>query len=173
MGYRRLKGTGFKPPLASGETWLHDLQASPERSFRASSQFSAAGSNPAGYRAIRYARPQACPRAATCTPSTPTSSPTREAWGLGKKMAVAMLAQFAKDHAKAPEESQYGAVVWRDHTAPGAMESESPLPDGRRTAMEPRGVVDGLRLIPERNSAGHAWTVVLTLGGILPGTDSR
>ena len=69
------KKTGFKPCWRRAKPGCAIFSNRRKESFRPSSRFLAVASNPAGCQAIRYARPLACPRAATFTPSIRISSP--------------------------------------------------------------------------------------------------
>ena len=81
-------------------------------------------------------------------------------------MAVATLERFTKDQGKLPE--KVSMVLWYGETIrhQGAMESEALYLMGVEPQWNARGVVDGLRLIPEKELGRPRVDVVLTLGGI-------
>ena len=81
-------------------------------------------------------------------------------------MAAAMLDRFVKEQGKMPE--KVSMVLWYGETIrhQGAMESEALYLMGVEPKWNARGVVDGLRLIPEKELGRPRVDVVLTLGGI-------
>ena len=80
-------------------------------------------------------------------------------------MAAAMLDRFVKEQGKMPE--KVSMVLWYGETIrhQGAMESEALYLMGVEPKWNARGVVDGLRLIPEKELGRPRVDVVLTLGG--------
>ena len=152
--------------LAQGETWLRNLRESPERELASLITILAGRFEPSGMSGDPLRTPAGLPTGRNLHTFDPNLIPTREAWELGKKMAVATLEQFTKDQGKLPE--KVSMVLWYGETIrhQGAMESEALYLMGVEPQWNARGVVDGLRLIPEKELGRARVDVVLTLGGI-------
>ena len=152
--------------LASGETWLRNLRESPERELASLIEILGGRFEPSGMSGDPLRTPAGLPTGRNLHNFDPNLLPTREAWELGKKMAAAMLDRFSKDQGKIPE--KVSMVLWYGETIrhQGAMESEALYLMGVEPKWNARGVVDGLRLIPEKELGRPRVDVVLTLGGI-------
>jgi cobaltochelatase CobN len=152
--------------LASGGTWLRNLRESPERELASLVTILAGRFEASGMSGDPLRTPAGLPTGRNLHTFDPNLIPTHEAWELGKKMAVAALEQFAKDQGKAPE--KVSMALWYGETIrhQGAMESEALYLMGVEPQWNARGVVDGLRLIPEKELGRPRVDVVLTLGGI-------
>ena len=152
--------------LAPSETWLRNLQQSPERELSTLITILGGRFEPSGMSGDPLRTPAGLPTGRNLHTFDPNLLPTHEAWELGKKMATAMLDRFAKDQGKVPE--KVSMVLWYGETIrhQGAMESEALYLMGVEPRWNGRGVVDGLRLIPEKELGRPRVDVVLTLGGI-------
>ena len=152
--------------LASGETWLRNLRESPERELASLIATLAGRFEPSGMSGDPLRTPAGLPTGRNLHNFDPNLIPTHEAWELGKKMAAAALERFSKERGKMPE--KVGMVLWYGETIrhQGAMESEALYLMGVEPQWNARGVVDGLRLIPEKELGRARVDVVLTLGGI-------
>ena len=152
--------------LASGETWLHDLRQSADRELSSLVTILNGRFEPSGMSGDPLRTPAGLPTGRNLHTFDPNLIPTREAWELGKKMASAMIERFSKDQGKTPE--KVSMVLWYGETIrhQGAMESEALYLMGVEPQWNARGVVDGLRLIPEKTLGRPRVDVVLTLGGI-------
>ena len=152
--------------LASGETWLRNLRESPERELASLITILGGRFEPSGMSGDPLRTPAGLPTGRNLHNFDPNLLPTREAWELGKKMAAAMLDRFSKEQGKIPE--KVSMVLWYGETIrhQGAMESEALYLMGVEPKWNARGVVDGLRLIPEKELGRPRVDVVLTLGGI-------
>ena len=152
--------------LAQGETWLRNLRESPERELASLITILAGWFEPSGMSGDPLRTPASLPTGRNLHTFDPNLIPTHEAWEIGKKMAVAALERFTKDQGKLPE--KVSMVLWYGETIrhQGAMESEALYLMGVEPQWNARGVVDGLRLIPEKDLGRPRVDVVLTLGGI-------
>ena len=152
--------------LGSGETWLRNLRESPERELSSLIEILEGRFEPSGMSGDPLRTPAGLPTGRNLHNFDPNLLPTREAWELGKKMAAAMLDRFSKEQGKMPE--KVSMVLWYGETIrhQGAMESEALYLMGVEPQWNARGVVDGLRLIPEKELGRLRVDVVLTLGGI-------
>ena len=152
--------------LASGETWLHNLRQSADRELSSLITILNGRFEPGGMSGDPLRTPAGLPTGRNLHTFDPNLIPTREAWELGKKMASALIERFVKDQGKTPE--KVSMVLWYGETIrhQGAMESEALCLMGVEPQWNARGVVDGLRLIPEKDLGRPRVDVVLTLGGI-------
>lgn len=147
-------------------TWLRNLQASPTRELTSLIEILNGRYEESGPSGDPLRAPATLPSGRNLHTFDPNLIPTREAWQLGQKMAQAMLDKFRKDEGKLPE--KVSMVLWYGETIrhQGAMEAEALYLMGVEPKWNGRGVVDGLRLIPERELGRKRIDVVLTLGGI-------
>jgi cobaltochelatase CobN len=152
--------------MDSSETWLQNLRQSPERELSSLITILSGHFEPSGMSGDPLRTPAGLPTGRNIHDFDPNLLPTHEAWELGKKMAGAMLDRFMKEQGKAPE--KVSMVLWYGETIrhQGAMESEALYLMGVEPRWNARGVVDGLRLIPEKELGRPRIDVVLTLGGI-------
>ena len=152
--------------FASAGAWVRNLQASPARELSSLVEILSGRYEPSGMSGDPLRTPAGLPTGRNIHDFDPNLLPTREAWELGKKMAMATLERYAKEHGKNPE--KVSMVLWYGETIrhQGAMESEALYLMGVEPKWNARGVVDGLRLIPEKELGRPRVDVVLTLGGI-------
>jgi cobaltochelatase CobN len=152
--------------LASGEAWLENLRKSPEQELSNLITILDGHFQPSGMSGDPLRALAALPTGRNIHDFDPNRLPTREAWELGKKMANAMLDQFVREQSKMPE--KVSMVLWYGETIrhQGAMESEAFYLMGVEPVWNGRGVVDGLRLVPDKELGRPRVDVVLTLGGI-------
>lgn len=152
--------------FASATSWLHNLRESPGRELSSLIDVLNGRFEPSGPSGDPLRSPATLPSGRNLHTFDPNLIPTREAWVLGQKMARELLAKFQHDEGKFPE--KVSMVLWYGETIrhQGAMEAEALYLMGVEPRWNGRGVVDGLRVIPESELGRKRVDVVLTLGGI-------
>jgi cobaltochelatase CobN len=145
---------------------LRNLRLSPENELSSLITILSGHFEPSGMSGDPLRTPAGLPTGRNLHDFDPNLLPTREAWELGKKMTADLLDRFQKEQGKVPE--KVSMVLWYGETIrhQGAMESEALYLMGVEPRWNDRGVVDGLRLIPEKELGRPRIDVVLTLGGI-------
>lgn len=152
--------------LSSGVTWLSHLRTSAPlelsnfvRILRGEYQVSGSSGDP-------LRAPSALPSGRNLHDFDPSLIPTRAACELGRKLGDELLRQHRERTGKFPE--KVSMVLWYGETIrhQGAMECQALYLMGVEPQWNSRGVVDGLRLIPDSELGRPRVDVVVTIAGI-------
>jgi len=152
--------------LSAGAAWLSNLRASPPLELThfvriLQGEYQVSGSSGDPLRA-----PAALPSGRNLHDFDPSLIPTRAACELGRKLGDEMLRRSRERTGRYPE--KVSMVLWYGETIrhQGAMECQALYLMGVEPQWNSRGVVDGLRLIPESELGRPRVDVVVTIAGI-------
>ena len=152
--------------LAAGASWLASLRASPRlelenyvRILRGEYQVSGSSGDP-------LRSPASLPSGRNLHDFDPSLIPTRAACELGRKLGEEVLRRTRERTGRLPE--KVSMVLWYGETIrhQGALECQALYFMGVEPKWNSRGMVDGLRLIPEAELGRPRVDVVVTIAGI-------
>lgn len=149
-----------------GRTWLANLRRSPRMELDALVSILNGRYHVSGLLGDPLRNPASIPSGRNLHDFDTNLIPTRAAWELGKKMAEQTIARFKTETGKFPEKVSF--VLWYGETgrSHGATEAEAMYLMGVEPKWNARGVVDGLRLIPDVELKRPRVDAVFTISGI-------
>lgn len=152
--------------LREGQTWLANLRRSPQMELDALVNILNGRYHASGLLGDPLRNPASLPSGRNLHDFDTALIPTKAAWELGKKMAAQTIERYKADTGKFPE--KISMVLWYGETgrSHGAMESEAMYLMGVEPKWNARGVVDGLRLIPDEELGRPRVDVIFTISGI-------
>ncbi|MEN6532436.1 MAG: cobaltochelatase subunit CobN, partial [Bryobacteraceae bacterium] len=152
--------------LKAGASWLENLRTSAALELDnyvrvLCGEYQASGSSGDPLRA-----PAALPSGRNLHDFDPSQIPTRAACEVGRKLGEEVLRRHRERTGKLPE--KVSMVLWYGETIrhQGALECEALYLMGVEPEWNSRGIVDGLRLVPEAELGRPRIDVVLTIAGI-------
>jgi cobaltochelatase CobN len=174
-GTRPPVAESIRPPLRDkvfrtldeASTWLVQLRRSPERELAALIEVLNGRFLPSGLVGDPLRVPSALPSGRNLHSTDPALFPTKAAWEVGKTMAAQLIDHYRQDHQGAWPE-RISMVLWSGETGrhQGAMEAEALYLMGVEPEWNARGVVDGVKLIPEAELGRPRVSVVFTVSGL-------
>jgi cobaltochelatase CobN len=152
--------------LRAGARWIADLRASAALELTNFVRALHGEYLPSGPSGDPLRAPAALPSGRNLHDFDPSLIPTPAACELGKKLANQLLEEQRRRTGKYPE--KVSLVLWYGETIrhQGAMECQALYLMGVEPQWNSRGVVDGLRLIPESELGRPRVDVVITVAGI-------
>jgi len=152
--------------LRAGARWIADLRASAGLELTNFVRVLRGEYQPSGPSGDPLRAPAALPSGRNLHDFDPSLIPTPAACELGKKLANELLDEQRRRTGKYPE--KISLVLWYGETIrhQGAMECQALYLMGVEPQWNSRGVVDGLRLIPESELGRPRVDVVITVAGI-------
>ncbi|MFB3777830.1 MAG: cobaltochelatase subunit CobN [Bryobacteraceae bacterium] len=156
----------IRTQLAAGTEWLANLRASASMELDnyirvLKAEYLASGSSGDPLRT-----PASLPSGRNLHDFDPSQIPTRAACELGRKLGEEVLQRHRQRTGRLPE--KVSLVLWYGETVrhQGALECEALYLMGVEPQWNSRGVVDGLRLVPEAELGRPRVDVVATIAGI-------
>lgn len=152
--------------INEGRTWLSNLRRSPGMELDALVGILNGRYHASGLLGDPLRNPASIPSGRNLHDFDTNLIPTKAAWELGKMMSDQTLARFKAETGRFPEKVSF--VLWYGETgrSHGATESEAMYLMGVEPKWNARGVVDGLRLIPDAELKRPRVDVVFTISGI-------
>jgi len=152
--------------LDEGYTWLHNLRSSPERELEALVEALRSAYIPSGLVGDPLGVPAALPAGRNLHQGDPALIPTPAAWEVGKRMAMQLLENHKRRHARYPE--RISMILWQGETGrhQGAMEAQALYLMGVEPEWNSRGVPDRLKLIPDEELGRPRVNVIFTVSGL-------
>jgi cobaltochelatase CobN len=165
----------LRPPLRDkvfrtfdeASTWLLQLRRSPDRELQALIEVLNGRFLPSGLVGDPLRVPSALPTGRNLHSTDPALFPTKAAWEVGKSMAGQLLDRYRREHQGAYPE-RISMVLWSGETNrhQGAMEAEALCLMGVEPEWNARGVVDGVKLVPDAELGRPRVNVVFTVSGL-------